>query len=148
MNLETEMFRVYRCSVCDNIAYAMVLSESDVIHCSLCGAAIEDAPGTLYARTVDEAEDIMRDLVYRLRQEQSGRKVHYGLGVKRTLIEIVKSLLELNRGWPVPIEQVLQEATYAEIDLSKASKMLQQLIDEGILFEDGEFVGLLDGDIL
>ncbi len=148
MHQERGMFRVYQCPKCNNIGFVRIENEHESSHCSLCSAVIIDEPGTLYAATTIEAEELVRDLVHQKRRERKAPKIHYGLGIRRTLIEIVESLLELNRGWPVPIEDVLREATILGFSLTKSSKMLHKLIEEEVLFKDDNLIGIVRGEIV
>jgi hypothetical protein len=65
-----------------------------------------------------------------------------GLGLKRRVYNIVESLIELNRGRPVTIENVMRECSEADIDLGRAMKFLDSLESEGMILNDGISVSL------
>ena len=143
MNRERGMFRIYRCSVCKNIGYAHVENENETSRCSLCQTIILHEPGTVYAVTLQEAQASVRELVIesqisKVNQGSNGR----GLGVKRRVLNIVESLIDMNRGRAVSLEDVMRECNEAEIDIERAIKFLETLESEGAIRNDGVTVSL------
>ncbi|MFW9926104.1 MAG: hypothetical protein ACFFDM_04975 [Candidatus Thorarchaeota archaeon] len=143
MSRERGMFRIYRCARCNNIGYLAVESEDEVSHCSLCQAIIVHEAGTVYAVTIQEAQSSVRELVIesqivKTKQGSNGR----GLGLKRRVYNIVEALIDLNRGRPVTIENVMRECSEANIDLGRAMKFLDTLESEGMILNDGISISL------
>ncbi|MFW9786422.1 MAG: hypothetical protein ACFFE2_07120 [Candidatus Thorarchaeota archaeon] len=143
MNRVRGMFRIYRCGSCNNIGYVHVESEDEASRCSLCQGIILDEPGTVYAVTVQEAQSSVRELVIesqvaKIRQGGNGR----GFGVKRRVFNIIESLIEMNRGRAVTIEDVMRECSEAGIDLGRAMKFMDTLESEGAIRNDGVAVSL------
>jgi hypothetical protein len=137
------MFRIYRCSVCKNIGYAHVENENETSRCSLCQTIILHESGTVYAVTLQEAEASVRELVVesqisRVKQGGNGR----GLGVKRRVLNIVESLIDMNRGRAVSLEVVMRECNEAGIDMGRAIKFLEILESEGAIQNDGVTVSV------
>lgn len=148
MARERGMFRVYRCSLCKNIGYAHVESEDEASRCSLCQGIILHETGSIYAVTVQEAQTIVRELVIesqisKVKQGGNGR----GLGVKRRVFNIIESLIEMNRGRAVTIEDVMRECSEAGIDLGRALKFMDTLESEGSIQNDGVTVSLTGGAV-
>ena len=138
MARERGMFRVYRCSLCKNIGYAHVETEDEATRCSLCQAIILHETGTVYAVTIQEAQSSVRELIIesqisKVKQGGVGR----GLGLKKRVFNIVESLIDMNRGRAVSIEDVMRECNEAGIDLGRASKFLDTLVSEGAIHNDG-----------
>jgi hypothetical protein len=143
VNRERGMFRIYRCSVCKNIGYAHVENENETSRCSLCQTIILHESGTVYAVTLQEAEASVRELVVesqisRVKQGGNGR----GLGVKRRVLNIVESLIDMNRGRAVSLEVVMRECNEAGIDMGRAIKFLEILESEGAIQNDGVTVSV------
>ena len=137
------MFRIYRCAKCRNIGYLSVEREEDTSHCSLCQSVVVHEEGMVYAVTVQEAQSSVHELVIKSqmsRVKPSGGS--RGLGLKRRVYNIVESLVDLNRGRPVSIENVMRECSEANIDLGRAMKFLDSLESEGIILNDGISVSL------
>ena len=143
--MDRGMFRIYRCPKCSNIGYQSVQSENEESQCSLCGTLILDEPGTIYAVTKEEARSNVRELVVESRRKSSQKSSGRGLGVKKRLYYIVEALVDLNRGRPVAIDEVMRECTDAGIDLSRAMSFLDTLISEGMIESDGMSVRLTRG---
>ena len=132
------MFRVYRCSVCKNIGYAHVETEDEASRCSLCQKIILHETGTVYAVTIQEAQSSVRELVIesqisKVKQGGNSR----GIGVKRRVFNIIESLIDMNRGRAVSIENVMRECSEAGIDLGRAMKFMDTLESEGAIRNDG-----------
>jgi hypothetical protein len=93
--------------------------------------------------TVHEAQESVRELVIesqisKVKQGGNGR----GLGVKKRVFNIVESLIDMNRGRAVTIENVMRECSEAGIDLGRALKFLDTLESEGAIQNDGVTVSL------
>ena len=143
MKRERGMFRVYRCDLCKNIGYAHVETEDEESRCSLCQGIILHEPGTVYAVTVQEAQSSVRELVIesqisKVRQGGNSR----GLGIKKRVFNIIESLVDMNRGRPVTIENVMRECSEAGIDIGRAMKFMDTLESEGAIRNDGVAVSL------
>ena len=132
MSASRGMFRIYTCSSCGNIGHVRIESENDHSNCELCGALVIHGPGMLYAVTTTEAREYVRDLVNQKEIERSETKAR-SRGVKRRVIDIVRSLVEVNRGRPVAFETVLVECADAGIDVERARHFLELLINEGVI---------------
>jgi hypothetical protein len=137
------MFRIYRCSLCKNIGYAHVETENEESRCSLCQGIILHEVGTVYAVTVQEAQSSVRELVIesqisKVKQVRNGR----GLGIKRRVFIIIESLIDMNRGRAVTIENVMRECSEAGIDIGRAMKFMDTLESEGVIHNDGVAVSL------
>ena len=143
MKRERGMFRVYRCGLCKNIGYVHVETEDEESRCSLCQGIILHEPGTVYAVTVQEAQSSVRELVIesqisKVRQGGNSR----GLGIKKRVFNIIESLVDMNRGRPVTIENVMRECSEAGIDIGRAMKFMDTLESEGAIRNDGVAVSL------
>jgi hypothetical protein len=134
------MFRVYQCPSCTNIGYVSVQSEDEESRCSLCRTLVFHAPGTIYTVTVQEAQFSVRELVTENRQNVKPRGAGRGLGIKRRVYYIVEALVDLNRGRPVSIEDVMRECSDAGIDISRAMTFLDSLVSEGEVVKNGTLV--------
>ncbi len=132
MSASRGMFRIYTCGSCGNIGHVRVEQENDHSNCELCGALVIHGPGILYAVTTMEAREYVRDLVNQTEIERSDTKAR-SRGVKRRVTDIVRSLVELNRGRPVALETVLVECADAGIDVDRARHFLDLLINEGVI---------------
>ena len=143
MNRVRGMFRVYRCNHCRNIGYSHVETEDEASRCSLCQGIILHEAGTLYAVTVQEAQSCVRELVIesqisKVKQGGNGR----GIGIKRRVFNIIESLIDMNRGRAVSIENVMRECSEAGIDLGRAMKFMDTLESEGAICNNGVAVSL------
>lgn len=143
MSRERGMFRVYKCARCNNIGYVPLEWENEPSNCTLCGAVIVHEPGTVYAVTVQEAQESVRELVVESQLSKTRKGgLGRGLGLKRRVYNIVEALIDLNRGRPVTIENVMRECSEANIDIGRALKFLDTLESEGLIFNDGVSVSL------
>jgi hypothetical protein len=136
------MFRIYHCSRCKNIGYSHVESEEDVSRCGLCQTLILHETGTVYAVTKQEAQALVRDLALESQLSRTASKgsVSRGLGVKKRVYNIIEALIDLKRGRPVSIEEVMRECSEAGIDLGRAMNFLDTLESEGLIVNDGVHV--------
>jgi hypothetical protein len=141
------MFRIYHCSRCNNIGYSQVESEDDASKCSLCQALILHEKGTVYAVTRQEAQAFVRDLALESNRSRTVSKgsVSRGLGVKKRVYNIIEALVDLRRGKPVSIEEVMRECSEANIDLGRAMNFLDTLESEGLIISDGVQVMITKG---
>lgn len=133
--------RVYRCHECGNVGFDRVADKGTGSHCSMCSVAISDEPGMVYVRTVEDARRKAGMLAIMAQTEVP--KVSMGLGLRRRVLDMVKSLVDMNRGWPVTMEQVLTECTDAGIARERAMHFLDVLRDEELITHDNEFVMLI-----
>ena len=139
MSHDRGMFRIYRCIKCNNIGYAQVESEDDTSRCSLCQTLVLHETGTVYTVTRQEAQAAVRELAlesHLAKKTSQGGSIR-GLGVKRRVYNIIESLIDLKRGRPASIEDVMRECSEAGIDLSRAMKFLDTLESEGLILNDG-----------
>jgi hypothetical protein len=137
------MFRIYRCARCHNIGYLAVESEEDASKCSLCRAVIVHESGTVYAVTIQEAQASVREFIIASQMTKSSQGGNgRGLGLKRRIYNIVEALIDLNRGHPVTIENVMRECSEANIDLGRAMRFLDNLESEGMIQNDGIKISL------
>jgi len=134
------MFRVYQCPSCTNIGYTSVENEQEESRCSLCRSLILHVPGTIYAVTVQEAQASVRELVNESRRNAKHRGAGRGLGIKKRVYYIVEALVDINRGRPVSIEDVMRECSDAGIDISRAMTFLDSLVSEGEVIKNGELI--------
>ncbi len=133
------MFRIYRCTSCKYIGYAQVESEADTSFCSLCMAMIEDSPEMQYVATANEATEAVLELAIEadLRNPKSKRLM--GLGFKKRIFNIVEGLIDMNRGRPVTLKEVLKECALADISVANTEHFLEVLQVEGrIRISSGE----------
>lgn len=147
MSRERGMFRVYQCPRCKNVGYAIVEQESDESRCSLCQGIILHEPGTIYAVTMQEAQSNVKELVIHSRQEKNKGGTVRSLGIKKRVYYIVEALIDLNRGRPVTIEDVLRECSDAGIDLNRAISFLDKLESEGVIIRQGSSL-LITGEVI
>jgi predicted transcriptional regulator len=129
--------------VCKNIGYTHVECEDEASRCSLCQTTILHETGTVYAVTIQEAQSTVRELVIESqvsKMKKSGNS--RGLGVKRRVFNIIESLIEMNRGRSVTIENVMRECSEAGIDLGRAMKYMDTLESEGTIRNDGVAISL------
>jgi len=131
-------FRVYRCHECGNVGFDSVADKGTDSHCSLCNTTISEEPGMVYVSTIEEARRKAGMLVIIAQTEVP--KVSMGLGVKRRVLDMVKSLVDMNRGWPVTLERVMTECADAGIARERAMHFLNILRDEELITHDHESV--------
>lgn len=131
---------MYQCPSCTNVGYASVQREEEESRCSLCRSLILHTPGTIYAVTVQEAQSSVREIVSESRHNAKPRVSGRGLGIKRRVYYIVEALVDLNRGHPVSIEDVMRECSDAGIDISRAMTFLDSLVSEGEVLKNGSLV--------
>ena len=139
MSSDRGMFRIYRCSRCNNIGYSQVESEDDTSHCSLCQTLVLHEKGTVYTVTRQEAMAAVKELAVEAQLSKTTEKGSStrGLGIKRRVFNIVESLIDLRRGKPATIEEVMRECSEAGIDLGRAMRFLDTLENEGLISNDG-----------
>jgi hypothetical protein len=144
---ERGMFRIYHCSRCRNIGYSQVESEDDASSCGLCKALILHETGTVYAVTRQEAQTLVRELAVESQHSRAASKGNLGrgLGVKKRVYNIIGALIDLRRGKPASIEDIMRECSEAGIDLGRAMKFLDTLESEGLIVIDGVHVRTTEG---
>jgi len=133
------MFRIYRCIRCNNIGYSRVESEEETSNCSLCQTLVLHEKGTVYAVTRHEAMAAVRELALegQLAKAAGKSSSSRGIGLKRRVFNIVESVIDLRRGKPATIEEVMRECSEAGIDLGRAMKFLDTLENEGLISNNG-----------
>lgn len=133
---ERGMFRIYECPRCRNVGSAQVESEECISRCSLCQATIVHTSATQYAATIQEAESYVKEVVagFKLKTRSSGSL--RTIGLKKRVFNIVEALVDMNKGRPVAIDEVLRECTDAGIDSDRASGFVEDLLGEGALTGD------------
>ena len=137
MSSERGMFRIYKCHKCSNTGFSSVRNEEEDSKCSFCNNLILHEKNTLYAVTVQEAEDLVRDLAFTV-QPSGPVKVRRGLGLRKRVYFIVESMVEMNRGRPATIKQILTECSEANIPPERATHFLNVLKSEGLLIDTSE----------
>jgi tRNA G26 N,N-dimethylase Trm1 len=141
------MFRIYHCPKCKNTGYVHVENEEAASRCSLCNGPILHEKAMLYAATIDEAKELMADLIVstQLKSKETGST--RGLGLKKRVYNIIEALIEMNRGRPTSIDEVLRECSEAGIDIERANHFVHQLKDEGLVAEVSGGLTIDDGGI-
>ncbi len=131
-------FRVYRCQECGNVGFDRVPDKGTNSQCSLCSAIISDRPGMIYVTSDKEAR--RRAGILATMAQTSTSKVSMGLGLRRRVLDIVESLVNMNRVKPVTLEQVLTECVDAGIPRERAMHFLDVLTGENLITHDNESV--------
>ncbi len=139
------MFRIYKCPSCGAIAYTRVENEQQSSTCGLCRGPILDEPGLLYSATINQAEDLVAEMVLHNVLEHKVSTPTSGLGVRRRLLNIVECLVGLNKGRPVNIDSVLKECVGAKIKTERGLHFLDVLEEQGLVIVDGGLVSLSEG---
>lgn len=139
MSKDRGMFRIYHCARCNNIGYSQVESEDEASNCSLCQTLVLHEKGTVYTVTRQEAVAAVREFALegQLAKAAESSNSSRGIGIKRRVFNIVESLIDLRRGKPASIEEVMRECSEAGIDLGRAMKFLDTLENEGLISNDG-----------
>jgi len=133
------MFRIYRCARCNNIGYSQIESEEDLSKCGLCGSFVLHETGSVYAATTQEAKTLVRELALESHTSRAASKGSppRGLGVKRRVYNIIQAQVDLKRGKPTSLEEVMRECSEAGIEIGRAMKFLDTLESEGLIVNDG-----------
>ena len=139
------MFRIYKCPSCGAIAYIRVENEQEISTCGLCRGPILDEPGILYSATINQAEDLVAEMVLHDMLENNVSRPTSGLGVRRRVLNIVECLVGLNKGRPVNINNVLKECVGAKIKTERGLHFLDVLEEQGLVIVDGGHVSLSEG---
>ena len=136
---DSGMLRIYRCARCNNIGYCQVENENETSNCSLCQTLVLHEKGTVYAVTRQEAIAAVRELALagQLAKATGKGSSSRGLGIKRRVFNIVDSLIDLRRGKPATIEEVMRECSEAGIDLGHVMTFIDTLENEGLITNDG-----------
>jgi len=89
-----------------------------------------------YAATIQEAESCVREAVVgtKLKPKSSGSS--RTIGLKKRVLNIVEALVDMNKGRPVSLKDILRECTDAGIDKDRAMDFIEALLGEGILSGD------------
>ncbi|MGY5875759.1 MAG: hypothetical protein RTU30_08435 [Candidatus Thorarchaeota archaeon] len=87
----------------------------------------------------------MREFIFLSQQAKTLSKVTRGAGVRKRVFRIVEALVDLNRGRPVTLNEVMRECIDAGIDTDKAHKFLETLAGDGIVSMDGTRVSITEG---
>ncbi len=146
MSIERGMFRIYKCHQCSNIGFSSVQNEAEESKCSFCTSLIIHEKNTLYAVTVQEAEELVRDLAYTVQPSDKGI-IRRGLGLRKRVYYIVESMVEMNRGRPATIKQILTECSDANIPSERATHFLKVLKSEGLLIDTSDGI-MIDGEMI
>jgi hypothetical protein len=93
-------------------------------------------PATQYAATLQEAESYVKEAVVgsKLKPRSSGNL--RTIGLKKRVFNIVEALVDMNRGSPVTLDEILHECTDAGIDTDRATDFIEALLTEGTLAGD------------
>jgi tRNA G26 N,N-dimethylase Trm1 len=127
------LFRVYRCSKCEYIDYAIIANKDVINRCSLCGAEIKHTSKTFYASSEDEAANKTRILIQSKSIKHPSPKPTRSLGVKKRILEMLISLIELNDGKPVFLADILEECSQASISKERVLHFIDILSSEGFI---------------
>ncbi len=133
------MFRVYTCPRCGYTGYVRVTDRDEVTSCSMCAAPVVHTPQSVYAATREEAQELVVGLVEEARMgsaRQRGRA--RGRGVKRRVLDIIRSLAALARSHVVTLDMVLVECAEAGINPERAMHFIDLLVSEGLLQQDAD----------
>ncbi len=133
---ERGMFRIYQCPRCRNIGFAQVESEECVSRCSLCQGPIVHMPAMQYAATIQEAESYVKEAVAGSKLKPRSAGSLRTIGLKKRVFNIIEALVDMNRGFPVTLDEVLRECTDAGIDTDRATDFIEALLTEGTLSGD------------
>ena len=127
------LFRVYKCSKCEYIDYAIIVSKDVINRCSLCGTEIKHTPTAVYASSEDEAANKARILIQSKSIKHPSLKPTRSLGVKKRILEMLISLIELNDGKPVYLSALIEECSQANISKERVLHFIDILNSEGII---------------
>jgi hypothetical protein len=133
--------RVYSCDNCRNVGYERVTSREVDSYCSLCRETISDKEGMIYVSTEDEAR--RRASILAIRAQAARPKSNMGIGLRRRILEIVESLVNMNSNRPVTVENVLTECLDAGIAKERARHFLDVLAREELITRDGGYISLV-----
>ncbi len=137
-------YNVYECPSCKHIDYAQVYTQTDQVRCGFCGQTLDSSTFRASADTEEAASSSITRLVsHRLSSEKPIRPKR-GLGVRRRVIDIVSSQINLNRGKPTTVRAVLSESVDAGIDSEKALRFLERLNQEGVVRIQNDSVQLVE----
>ena len=92
----------------------------------------------IYVSSVEEARRQAGILATMAQTSES--RVSMGLGLRRRVLNIVESLVNMNRLKPVTLEQVLTECVDAGIPRERAMHFLDVLSNENLITHDNESV--------
>ena len=133
------MFRIYTCESCNHTDYISVESEDSPSKCGLCGSTISDNDTAHYVETVNEAEELVHELVLTTPQKRttSNRSVR-GVGMKKRVLYIVDAIVDTNRGRPASKRAILEECELADIPQERVIHFLKRLEEEGLVIKTSE----------
>ena len=129
----SQLFRIYKCTKCEYIDYIIVTSKESINHCGLCGTKVGHTPNTIYASSEDEATLKTKRLIQTKSLKHPAPKPTRSLGVKKRILRILVSLIELNKGRAIHFSDVLEECEQAGISRDKAIHFLDILSSEGCI---------------
>ena len=127
------LFMVYKCSKCEYIDYTIIASKDAINRCSLCGTEIKHTPTAVYASSEEEAANKARILIQSKSIKQPSPKPTRSLGVKKRILEMLISLIELNDGKPVYLSDIIEECSKACISKERVLHFIDILGSEGII---------------
>ena len=125
------LFRVYKCNRCEYIDYTIVENDDAINQCGLCGNKIDHNSTTVHVSTEGEAIYKTKMLIQSKSLKHPTPRPTHGLGTKKRILRMVAKLIELNKGKPVSLSEVLDECTHAGISQEKVLHFLNVLSKEG-----------------
>ncbi|MFW9850537.1 MAG: hypothetical protein ACFFF4_15505 [Candidatus Thorarchaeota archaeon] len=132
-----DIFRIYQCRRCKNTGFAHVQTVEAESRCTLCNGPILHEKSSQYASTLEEAKQLLAELVLSTRLDTKGVGSSRGLGVKRRILNIVEAIIDTNRGHPAKWHQIMSECSDAGIESERVSHFIDVLKREGALTEQG-----------
>lgn len=140
------MYRIYSCPKCQYIDYISVSNKQEISKCSLCGHKIRHNSIMVYKKTIEEAERIVKQLVRFQSLSHSSERPIRGLGVKKRVLRMLESLLDLNKERPVAVSDLLTECADAGISQDRTLHFIEVLCSEGIVAYIGNRLKVIEGD--
>lgn len=125
-------YTVYECPSCRHIDYVQG-PRANHIQCGFCGQTVDSSMFRASVESEEAASSSVTTLVSKRLLSERRIRPKRGLGVRRRVLDIVSSQIDLNRGRATTIRAVLSESVDAGIDSEKALKFLERLDQEGIV---------------
>ena len=138
---------VYECQECGNIGRKRIEGKHESLKCSLCQANLVNNEGIAHKNTEDEARDHLRVLANRKRMRRKSSVSRTGLGVRKRLINIIDSLVQLNKGRGVTEDEIMRECMDAGIDQERATEFLNSLLNDRVAINHDGIIEL-DGNVV
>ncbi|MHA1928305.1 MAG: hypothetical protein ACTSV2_06970 [Candidatus Thorarchaeota archaeon] len=140
------LLRIYKCDNCQNAGIEEVESEDEVSTCSLCDCEIIHQDGMSYVEKRDDAMNLLMELVM-FSRKPSTKGIRRGIGVRKRVFYIVESIVDMNRGRPATLKQIMNECTDASIPPERATHFLNVLKSEGVLVDTSDGI-IIEGEVI